>query len=324
MNIFSAFEQRVGALFEQNTRIASIPLSFKKVARQAIKKMKKEALVVNGRRTAPGLYTILVNAQDDASMRALYPQIAQEAKMLLLAKAQEEGLEFVGEPLVRFMVDPSVKSKKFMVFAENVTSNDLARLHKEEEEFLNGSCVVGGAVNNAHAQGVSSEFVVEQPPFDPQASDAGLSIIPENLSAHNSEPHIPSLMDIPEVSPAPLSPPTIKRPSVHDIHSTQHNNPVQSNAPRCLLIDRVTSATYTIQSSPTLIGRSKTPGAICLTDSNISRKHAQFEYAQGAWEIIDLGSTNGTQINGVTVNRCILQNGDTITLGLTNLEFKEN
>ena len=42
------------------------------------------------------------------------------------------------------------------------------------------------------------------------------------------------------------------------------------------------------------------------------------------WRIRDLNSTNGTLVNDVDVDECPLRDGDLITLGLTNLEFREN
>ena len=43
------------------------------------------------------------------------------------------------------MVDPSLKSGKFAVFAENVDSTTLDRLRDEERAFLGGNSSVGGA-----------------------------------------------------------------------------------------------------------------------------------------------------------------------------------
>jgi pSer/pThr/pTyr-binding forkhead associated (FHA) protein len=64
---------------------------------------------------------------------------------------------------------------------------------------------------------------------------------------------------------------------------------------------------------------------IPLDDANASRQHVRFEQnAAGTWKIIDLNSTNGTQLNGRLITRAILRNGDAITIGMTVLEFWEN
>lgn len=45
---------------------------------------------------------------------------------------------FVGEPLVRFMIDPQLRAGKFSVFAENVDAPTLGRLYEEERAYQNG------------------------------------------------------------------------------------------------------------------------------------------------------------------------------------------
>jgi hypothetical protein len=60
---------------------------------------------------------------------------------------------------------------------------------------------------------------------------------------------------------------------------------------------------------------------ICLQDANVSREHAQlFRTAEG-WSIRDLGSTNGTIVNGKTVTEAVLRDGDVIEVGATRLVY---
>ncbi len=53
-------------------------------------------------------------------MRPLYADLTAEVSDFVAAQAQQKDYVFVGQPLVRFMVDPSLKPGKFAVFAENV------------------------------------------------------------------------------------------------------------------------------------------------------------------------------------------------------------
>lgn len=61
-----------------------------------------------------------------------------------------------------------------------------------------------------------------------------------------------------------------------------------------------------------------------IHDPNVSRRHAEITYDGRDWRITDLNSTNGTLVNDVDVDSCILRDGDLITVGLTNLEFRES
>ncbi len=61
---------------------------------------------------------------------------------------------------------------------------------------------------------------------------------------------------------------------------------------------------------------------ITLEDPNVSRNHAEIRPSGGAFVLADLGSTNGTKINGVKVSERVLQDGDEMTFGATTFRFE--
>ena len=78
---------------------------------------------------------------------------------------------------------------------------------------------------------------------------------------------------------------------------------------------------YDLAGAHITIGR-ETGNDIMVQDINASRRHAELNLtAQGIWTITDLGSTNGTIVNGQRVATQPLQAGDIITIGKTDLEF---
>ncbi len=80
-------------------------------------------------------------------------------------------------------------------------------------------------------------------------------------------------------------------------------------------------ATYTL-SSVLAIGRLE-DNDIVLNDTNVSRKHAEFVCAAGEVMVHDLGSTNGTKVNGVVVHgEQLLQHGDVINFGTAQVTFE--
>jgi len=62
---------------------------------------------------------------------------------------------------------------------------------------------------------------------------------------------------------------------------------------------------------------------ICLSDVNVSREHAAFEREGAGWALRDLGSTNGTSVNGQKISRQRLREGDAIDIGVTELVYHE-
>ena len=62
---------------------------------------------------------------------------------------------------------------------------------------------------------------------------------------------------------------------------------------------------------------------VTIADKGASRRHAQIRRKDGSYVLTDLGSTNGTRLNGQTVQTGELTDGDRITIGSTLLEFHE-
>ncbi len=87
----------------------------------------------------------------------------------------------------------------------------------------------------------------------------------------------------------------------------------------CLLVtEDGRTRSIALKDLPLTIGR----GAACrvvLKDVRSSREHARVEQAGDQFLLRDLGSANGTLVNGVRTAECLLQEGDTIRIGSTTL-----
>lgn len=353
MSFLSDFEGRISAVFGAAPTGYTEPFSFKKLAKRAAREMENETYEIDGVNTAPALYTVLVSASDDSLMRPLYEQITYETAAFVTAQAQKKGYAFVGSPLVRFMVDPSLKSGKFAVFAENIDSRTLTRLREEERAFLGGNSSVGGAAAQVHRRGpkrssapAAAPTPIPVAPSQPSNTDAGLDAMPADFmdpvplaSASSSTPMPIPVASTPVVAPAPQPasipvPQTARRnvPLVdmrRGIGTDAAGAGADAAAPAqpvatCMLIDRQTGQTFTTQAPGTVIGRERSQAGIVLRDPNVSRRHAELSHDGRDWHIVDLRSTNGTLVNDVDVSDCVLRDGDLITIGLVNLEFREN
>jgi hypothetical protein len=64
--------------------------------------------------------------------------------------------------------------------------------------------------------------------------------------------------------------------------------------------------------------------AIPLSDSQVSRHHAEIRPAEVGFEVIDLNSLNGTTVNGVKVHEHALADGDVISVGETAIRYEES
>jgi hypothetical protein len=76
-----------------------------------------------------------------------------------------------------------------------------------------------------------------------------------------------------------------------------------------------------IGTEPLVIGRLPECGVV-LADSNVSRRHAELRRAGDSVVLTDLGSTNGTRVNGAPIRERTLASGDEVSVGSTRLIFE--
>jgi pSer/pThr/pTyr-binding forkhead associated (FHA) protein len=81
--------------------------------------------------------------------------------------------------------------------------------------------------------------------------------------------------------------------------------------------------TYDLQTPVTLLGRG-TDCDLRLVDTGVSRHHAELRVEDTQVVLVDLGSTNGTFVNGQPVRRVALTDGTNVTLGRTTLVFRQD
>lgn len=89
-----------------------------------------------------------------------------------------------------------------------------------------------------------------------------------------------------------------------------------------LIVDG-TKRRFPLGGADIVIGRSQ-DADLRLADTGVSRTHAVVRYAADVATIEDLGSTNGTVVNGQRVDRVRLLHGDVIRLGHSVLVFDES
>ena len=339
MNFLKTFESRVSNIFGA----VEAPFSFRKLAREAAREMENQTLVINGANTAPALYTILISSADDPLMAPYYNQLSDEIADFVKAQAEKKHYVFVGEPLVRFMIDPALKSGKFSVFAENVDAPTLGRLYEEERAYQNSLL---------ERQGVHVEQQEEpQPvsratPLQPASASSSQGSYQQSYYDEPDEPdqdpldfvstdgsvpqhHGPSADSIPSTSSAPRSQrsglggaaATGAAAGISSNMAQARSNPTPSQ-PLAQLVDVVTGDTYDVVSARCVIGRERSISDIVLRDPNVSRRHAELIFTGSDWTLEDLNSTNGTLVNNRRITRCPLRNGDLLTFGLSTFEFR--
>jgi pSer/pThr/pTyr-binding forkhead associated (FHA) protein len=78
-----------------------------------------------------------------------------------------------------------------------------------------------------------------------------------------------------------------------------------------------------VEASGFVIGRGKASG-LSIKDPNISRQHAMIEQQGGLYWLVDMGSVNGTFVNGERITRKALAEGDVARICDHEIRFSFN
>lgn len=148
--------------------------------------------------------------------------------------------------------------------------------------------------------GIATRLV--QAPPAPERPAAAPSAVPAPFPAPPTSPPVDETRVFAEPVPPPVAP--AKPPRVPPA--------IVLNGARVPLSKAVTS-----------IGRSKECD-VTLDDASVSRRHAEVHVEDGGVWILDLGSTNGTEVNGARARRTQLEHGDRILIGQTELRFERS
>jgi predicted component of type VI protein secretion system len=156
--------------------------------------------------------------------------------------------------------------------------------------------------------------------FGMYALTARVEAVGDGQPSPRSQPATPSRPAAP-AAPAPAT------PAREEPRSPIEHTQVVSSTPRAGLQLRVVSGADAGRTAP-VSGQRMTLGRLSscdvpIQDSTVSREHAALVRRGGAWWVIDLGSTNGTRVNGVKAAEQPVHPGDRLELGDAVLELVE-
>jgi hypothetical protein len=128
----------------------------------------------------------------------------------------------------------------------------------------------------------------------------------------------------PVVAPPPAVPVPAVEPAATMVYRSREPEPAEEDAEpevaREIVTLTVDGSSHEVTSRRVLLGRSRECD-IRISDGNVSRRHAELVQEGATYWLVDLGSTNGTELNGERVERAKLSDGDRILLGDTTVVF---
>jgi len=284
VSLLSDFEDRVGRAVEGGfARVFRSPVQPAELAKAIGKEAERGRKVGVGKVYAPTLYNVLLSPEDDQNLGGFADTLAGELETYLVGYARERSYVLAARPIVRFIVDPELKLGRFDIIGELLSPDELA------EE-------------------IGDDFAAESDD-EPAGGDAAIS-------------ELAALGQL-GVSPAGKASIPVIRPGLLFDAEAEDSDDLGAPAPGIATVTvRGVDHDVVLRGDRMVVGRLASCD-VCLQDKNTSRQHAAFVREGAGWAVEDLGSTNGTLVNGQAVDHITLHDNDVIVVGITELVYHE-
>jgi Protein of unknown function (DUF3662)/FHA domain len=286
VSVFRDIERRIGGLVEglfgRTFRSSVQPVE---LARKLAKEMDDHRTISIHRVYVPNTYTVYLNPADREQFAAYETQMCNELAEYLVEHARREGYSTATRPVVMLESEPDLTVGMFGIA---VGADDGAA------ERPAPVATVSAPVPDAPPIPVPPPPMPVAPVVPPPLPDVPLPTGATMVYAPDPEP---------ESEPEPVPEP----------------EPARKPRERALLL--WDGHELILDQSVVVLGRSSGCD-IVVDDPNVSRRHAEIRRLGEGYSLVDLGSTNGTEVNGQRVGETSLMNGDVIGVGTTRLTFE--
>jgi hypothetical protein len=178
--------------------------------------------------------------------------------------------------------------------------------------------------------GVASRMESAAPPRRRPHDSLSLPIVPGAPLGEYSQqayaPAAPQRPPAPAYAPQPAQQPA-QQPAAQQPEYRPGPPPYEAPArrrhaaPAMLIVDQ-TNRRFDLRTGSNIVGRG-TDSDLQLLDQGISRRHLDVQYDGNFATAYDLGSTNGTTVNGHEISSQLLRHGDVIRVGHTRIVFHQ-
>jgi len=253
--------------------------------------MDKKAVMGSGQVLAPNRYRVTLSGSDYERLAPWEVQLTRSLAELVQEYLDDNQLATIGDIEVYLAKDDSLHTGVF-----GVASRMEPQAPPRRRPYDSMSMPVVAGHPDEYLQPYGSQ-PARQPDYQPQQQPPAYQ------------------------PPAPQPPPYQPQPQYQQQYPAYQ--PPQRRGYRAQLVVDGTPRTLDLKSGSNLIGRGS-DSDLQLMDQGVSRRHADVHVGDGQAVVYDLGSTNGTSVNGHAVQSQQLQHGDVIRVGHTRLVFHED
>ncbi len=133
--------------------------------------------------------------------------------------------------------------------------------------------------------------------------------------------HVPDAPPMPDPPAPPAPSATPDAPSVGATMIYAPSEPLPTVPERATL--SWVGGVHELDARVTVLGRSSECDVV-VDDPHVSRRHAEIRRIGDGYSLVDLSSTNGTEVNGQRIQETALMSGDVIGVGTTKITFERH
>ncbi|WP_460604967.1 FhaA domain-containing protein [Jatrophihabitans fulvus] len=294
----------------------------------------KRNVMPNGRVLSPNRYRVTLSPSDHERLIPWENQLTTSLAELVQEYLDENRWETIGDIEVYLARDDELHTGVFGVASR--MEND-APPRRRPHDSLSMPIVPGAAPGDypeypGHAQQPA-------PVSSPPAPNGGAPYAPPPFPAPEPSFAVPAAGPYapgpgyapPGYEPAPPNPydqpgygqqqPGYGQPYAPPGYGQPPGPPPQRQAAAMLIVDQ-SNRRFDLRNGSNVIGRG-TDSDLQLLDQGISRRHVDIQYDGNFATAYDLGSTNGTTVNGHEISSQLLRHGDVIRVGHTRIVFHQ-
>lgn len=268
------------------------------LARKLAREMDDHKTISVQRVYVPNNFTIFLAPADRDSFASYEQALVAELAAYLETHARAEGLSLVASAVVTLRTDPDLRVGEFGIAC------------RMDEAAPPPSPPVEAPLPVAAPADVAV-------PAEAEAAPADATPAPAEPQAAPTPPPVAE-------APAPV---VAERPhhGLAGVSGTQVISAEEARASGLMAPETMVLALegrrVPLTARVSTVGRSRDCDVV-VADPNVSRVHAEVRHIGVDYYLVDMGSTNGTEVNGQVVTRHALADGDTIVMGTSEIKVE--
>jgi hypothetical protein len=294
MSFLHHLESKIANLVEGSfSRVFKSEVRPIEIARKLAREMEEHKSFSVSRTYVPNEYRVYLSPRDRDRLAEYEDALTAELAGYLLEHARRERLAMLARPVIEFYTDDRLRLGEFGI---------QTRVTQPESEEAMASLGAAPAASEEEPWGAA------RPPAGapPSAVPGQEAPLEQPVPPHG----VPA-------GPLPGGGRTMVYSSAERVAE-----PLQESARRRTAIVVVEGRRMVVAERGATLGRSR-QCEIVIEDPNVSRRHAELRPRGGSWVLTDLGSTNGSRVNGRNVEGpTVVKPGDEIELGTAAMRFE--